>query len=319
VGWYVGAYTLGAATLQPLSGKLYTHFSTKLVFLSFIFLFEIGSLLCGVAPSSAVFIVGRAIAGLGVSGIFNGALTIIAASVEISKSPMYTGILFGVSQMGMVVGPLIGGGLTEHATWRWCRFHIHANFPVSRRLTCTGFYLNLPAGGLAVFLLTFIHFPEVVKKEPVSIALLRKVAPQLDLFGFALFVPPSIMLILALQFGSGNTYAWNSATVIGCLVGSVVLFVIFITWEWKMGDRAMIPGYLLKQRVVWVSYAFGICNAICMLVASNFLPTYFQAVKGEGPSLSGVHILPSILSQLLFVLSTGALGRLTIEAARCDR
>jgi MFS family permease len=128
VGWYVGAYTLGAATLQPLSGKLYTHFPTKLVFLSFIFIFEVGSLICGVAPSSAVFIVGRAIAGLGVSGIFNGALTIIAASVEKSKSPMYTGLLFGVSQMGMVAGPLIGGGLTENVTWRWCRFPIRTKF-----------------------------------------------------------------------------------------------------------------------------------------------------------------------------------------------
>jgi hypothetical protein len=82
-------------------------------------------------------------------------------------------------------------------------------FRVSQRLTCTGFYLNLPAGGVAAFLLTFIHFPEVIKKEPISLTLLRKVAPQLDLFGFVLFVPPSIMFILALQFGSGNTYAWD--------------------------------------------------------------------------------------------------------------
>lgn len=124
-GWYIGAYTLGAATLQPLSGKLYTHFPTKLIFLSFLFLFEVGSLICGVAPSSTVFIVGRAIAGLGVSGIFNGALTIIAASVENSKTPTYTGLLFGVSQMGMVVGPLVGGGLTEHVTWRWCKYQVH--------------------------------------------------------------------------------------------------------------------------------------------------------------------------------------------------
>lgn len=128
MGWYVGAYTLGAATLQPLSGKLYTHFPTKFVFLSFLFLFEVGSLICGVAPSSAVFIVGRAIAELGVSGIFNGALTIIAASVEKSKIPTYTGLFFGVSQMGMVAGSLIGGGLTEHVTWRWCKYQVHIIF-----------------------------------------------------------------------------------------------------------------------------------------------------------------------------------------------
>ena len=183
----------------------------------------------------------------------------------------------------------------------------------------TGFYLNLPAGGFAAFLLTFIHFPETVKKEPISIARVRKVVPQLDLFGFAIFVPPSIMFILALQFGSGNTYAWDSATIIGLLIGSGVLFVIFIMWEWKMGDRAMIPGHLFRKRIVWVSYAFGVCNAICMLVASNFLPTYFQAVKGEGPSLSGVHVLPVILSQLLLTLVTGALGKFSMEVSQYNR
>jgi hypothetical protein len=161
---------------------------------------------------------------------------------------------------------------------------------------------------VAAFFLTFIKYPEVIKKESISFALVRKVAPQLDLFGFLLFVPPSTMFILALQFGSGNTYAWDSAPVIGCLVGSGILFVIFITWEWRMGDGAMIPSYLLKNRVVCMSFAFGMCNAICMLVASNFLPTYFQAVKGERPSLSGVHVLPSILGQLLLIMITGVFG-----------
>ena len=191
-------------------------------------------------------------------------------------------------------------------------------FGVGQRLTYTGFYLNLPSGGVAAFILTFVHFPEVIKKEPISFALLRKVAPELDLFGFMLFVPPSILFILGLQIGSRNTHPWNSATVIGCLIGSGVLFVIFIMWEWKMGDRAMIPCNLLKKRIVWVSYAFGMCNAICMLVASNFLPIFFQAVKGEGPSLSGVHVLPSILSQLLLIMSTGALSTLNIKVVRCN-
>lgn len=127
MGWYISAYTLGAATFQPLSGKLYTYLPTKLVFLSFLFLFEVGSLVCGAAPSSAALIIGRAIAGMGVSGIVNGALGIIAASVEKSQSPTYTGILFGISQMGLVVGPLVGGALTKHVTWRWCKSQAYAS------------------------------------------------------------------------------------------------------------------------------------------------------------------------------------------------
>jgi MFS family permease len=92
--------SLASATLQPLTGKIYTHFHSKAVFLVFVFVFELGSLICGVAPNSAALIVGRAVAGLGLSGIVNGALTIITASVEKEKSPLYTGIWFGVSQMG---------------------------------------------------------------------------------------------------------------------------------------------------------------------------------------------------------------------------
>lgn len=178
----------------------------------------------------------------------------------------------------------------------------------------TGFYLNMPIGGFAAIILSFIHLPEAAAKEPVSFALLRKIAAHLDLFGFALFVPPSILFILALQFGSKNTDAWRSATVLGCLIASGVLFIVFMIWEWKMGDRAMIPGNLFRKRIVSVSYAFSSINAVCMITTSNFLPTYFQAVRGEDPALSGVHVLPSILSQLLFVVGTGKLGTSATKA-----
>jgi MFS family permease len=97
------------------------HFSSKVVFLCLVALFELGSLLCGIAASSKALIVGRAIAGLGVSGFVNGALSILASSVEKEKSPLYTGILLGTAQMGVVAGPLVGGALTEHASWRWCK------------------------------------------------------------------------------------------------------------------------------------------------------------------------------------------------------
>lgn len=122
-----------------------------------------------------MFIGGRALAGLGASGIVNGAMTILSGAVPREKSPMYTGAILGVGQMGVVSGPLIGGGLTEHATWRWC------------------FYLNLPIGGVVALVLLLIHIPEITLKEKFSIGFVRRILPELDLFGFALFVPPAIM------------------------------------------------------------------------------------------------------------------------------
>lgn len=238
-----------------------------------------------------MFIGGRVVAGLGAAGVFNGAFTIISSSVPLNKSPMYTGILAGITQLGIVAGPLIGGVLTEHVSWRWC------------------FYINLPVGGAAVVLFAFISIPEIVKKESFSLDLVRRVLPDLDLIGFALFAPAAVMFLMALQFGSGNTYAWNSATVIGLLCGAGVMVLVFIGWETRMGDRAMIPGSMLRKRIVWSSCVFGSALMCCSIVASNWLPTYFQAVKGEGPTMSGVHILPGILSALLFVVVTGAASK----------
>jgi Na+/melibiose symporter-like transporter len=142
-------------------------------------------------------------------------------------------------------------------------------------------------------------------------ALVRKVLPELDLVGFSLFAPPAIMFLLALQFGSGNTFAWNSATIIGLFVGAAVLAIIFILWERHMGDRAMLPGSLIKQRRVWASCIFAVANVGVMNTASNFMPTYFQAVRGDSPTTSGVHVLPSILSQLFCVTVSGGLSTFT--------
>jgi MFS family permease len=113
VGWYGSAYQLASASLQPLTGKIYTYFRSKWCYLCFFGLFELGSLLCGTATSSRMLIVGRAVAGMGSSGIVNGGLTILASSLPLEKRAVYTGTLMGISQLGVVLGPLIGGVLTE--------------------------------------------------------------------------------------------------------------------------------------------------------------------------------------------------------------
>ena len=99
MGWYASAYLLTATSLQPTYGKVYQNFSLKWVFVVVVSIFELGSLICGVAPSSTSFIIGRAIAGLGAGGIFAGALTIVAYSVRLRTRPMFAGAIgamFGV-------------------------------------------------------------------------------------------------------------------------------------------------------------------------------------------------------------------------------
>jgi MFS family permease len=113
---------LNSCALQPLTGKLYTHLSSKYTFLAFLALFEVGSVLCGAAQSSKMLILGRAVAGLGASGLTNGALTIIAAISPLHKRAALFGVMMSVSQIGVVAGPVIGGVLTQYASWRWCKY-----------------------------------------------------------------------------------------------------------------------------------------------------------------------------------------------------
>lgn len=120
IGWYGSAYLLTASGFILLYGRIYTFYSTKWVFLSGIILFEIGSAVCGAAPTSNALIAGRAIAGFGSSGIMTGAITIMINTVPLPKRPMYQGFFGAVFGVASVAGPLLGGAFTDSkATWRW--------------------------------------------------------------------------------------------------------------------------------------------------------------------------------------------------------
>lgn len=113
MGWYGSAYLLTTASFQLLFGKIYTFFSLKWVYLIAIAIFELGSLVCGVAPNSIALIIGRAIAGIGSAGIFSGAMIIIAYSVPLAKRPIYTGFVGAMYGIASVAGPLLGGAFTD--------------------------------------------------------------------------------------------------------------------------------------------------------------------------------------------------------------
>ncbi|KAK9426574.1 putative Major facilitator superfamily domain-containing protein [Seiridium unicorne] len=279
---------IGCASLQPLTGKFYTYFKAKWTYLIFFLIFELGSLICGLAKSSPMLIGGRAIAGLGGSGLMNGGMTIIAGAVPLEKRPLYTGLLIGIGQLGIICGPLIGGALTQYTTWRWC------------------FFINLPVGGALAFLLIFCKTPDITVKPPFSLSLMRATIPELDLVGFALFAPAAVMFLLALQWG-GNNYPWNSSVVIGLFVGAGATAILFVLWERHMGERAMLPGSVIKQRIVWSSAVNGMSLMAIIFTAAQYMPIYFQGVRGEGPAMSGVDLLPSILGQLFMAVMSGIL------------
>lgn len=290
VGWYGGAYQLGSAVFMPLTGKIYTYFSSKWSFLSFFAVFEVGSLLCGAAVNSPMLIVGRAIAGLGGSGVLSGGLTILASCLPLNKRATTAGIIMGVSQLGVVLGPLLGGVLTENNSWRWC------------------FYVNLPLGVPVALFILLLQIPDQIRK-PDPLFILSRLHHHLDIVGFTIFAGSVVQLLLAFEF-AGSRYSWNSWTIIGLFCGAVVTFAIWLIWNWRQGDNALIPISMVSKQVVWTSSLTQAFSMVPLIIVSYFLPLYFQAVQNASPIQSGLKLLPSIVSQLIFAILVGIASEL---------
>jgi hypothetical protein len=171
-----------------------------------------------------------------------------------------------------------------------------------------GFFLNLPAGFLVGLFMVFTEIPELITKAPFSLALVRRTIPKLDFLGFALFAPASVMFLLALQWGN-TQYPWSSPVIVGLFCGAAVMAVVFAVYESRIGDKAIIPASIVGQRIVLFSAINGMALVGAVYVASQYLPIYFQSVKGEGPAMSGVDLLPSIISQLIMVVAAGICGK----------
>ncbi|OAG01867.1 MFS transporter [Paraphaeosphaeria sporulosa] len=271
VGWYASAYQFGSSAPQPLTGRIYKYFNTKWTFLVFFLIFEVGSVICGAATSSAMFIAGRFVAGFGGAGVATGSITIISLCAPLEKRPL--------NLLGLVLGPLIGGAFTSYTTWRWC------------------FYVNLPVGALAVLGMLPLRIPEEMIK-PKALCLLPRIHHYLDLVGFALLAPAVLQLLLALQFG-GQDHPWNSAVVIGLLCGSVANFVVWGFWNRYRGEDAMMPRSMITRRDVLCSGLYVAFLTSAVYGGVYYLPLYFQAVNGASAIKSAVYLLPLIISQLI--------------------
>ena len=257
---------------QPLAGRIYKFYNPKWVFMSCIGIFELGSLICGAAPNSTALIVGRAIAGLGSSGLFSGMMTIIVYLVPLQKRPAWTGSLGAIFAVASVAGPLLGGALADKGSWRWC------------------FYINLPIGAFTLVVLAFVlRLPGNNTKVSA-----REQIRQLDPIGTSLFMPAIVCLLLALQWG-GTTYDWSSARIIVLLVLSGLLFSAFVCVEHWQQENATIPPRIIKNRSVAAGTIFAFFSGGSMMTMSYFLPIWFQAIKGSSAVHSGIMNLPAIL------------------------
>lgn len=272
-------------TFQLLMGKVYKQYPVKPVFMAGVFLFEVGSAICGAAPSSAVFILGRAVAGLGASGMITGTMVIMSHTLPLQQRPAWQGAFGAIFAIASVIGPLVGGAFTNNVTWRWC------------------FYLNLPVGAVSLLVTLFILQVPNQKLEPRADTFVGRVK-QLDIFGSLISFPAIICLVLALQWG-GTTYAWDNVRIIVLLVLTGILWISFIGVQvWKK-EAATVPPRIVKNRSVLGAMWFALFNNASMMVMVYYLPIWFQAIKGVDAIKSGIMLLPTILGTVIGSISSG--------------
>lgn len=254
-------------------GRVYTIYPPRTIFTLGIIIFELGSLLCTFAPSSKVFIIGRATAGLGAAATSGGLLKILRLSFPLSKQALMGGLAGGSQSIGLVVAPVLGGALIDAWTWRLC------------------FGINLPLGALCLAL-TWYGFTNPAPDPAMALPWKLKLR-KLNILSTLVVVPAITSFLMALQWG-GSKYGWDNPRIIVLLVLFVVLFSIFGYVQYRQGDDATLPPRILAKRSILAAMWFAACCNGILAMTEYYISIYFQGVRGFTATKSGLLGLPMI-------------------------
>jgi EmrB/QacA subfamily drug resistance transporter len=259
--WVTTAYLLTSTAVIPVVGKLSEQLGRKRIFIAAIVLFLLGSALCGAAPTMIWLIAFRAFQGIGGGMISGTAFAVIADIFTPAERGRYTGVLSGVFGIASVVGPLVGGGLTDSVGWRWV------------------FYVNLPVG-VAVAALLFMVFPSRTRQAS---------RPHIDWQGALLI--GGAAAALAYGFSAQGTEGWGSPPVGVSIAVGAVLLVAGVLWE-RRAPEAVLPPQLFSSRIFSISTAVMFIVGALMFGAITYIPVFLQYVVGVKATNSGLLLLP---------------------------
>jgi EmrB/QacA subfamily drug resistance transporter len=285
LSWVATAYLLTSAITTPIYGKISDLLGRKKIFQTAIGIFLIGSVLCGISQTMNELVFARALQGLGAGGLMSLVLAIVGDIIPPRQRGRYVGYFTAVFGVSSVIGPLLGGFLTDSLSWRWV------------------FFVNIPLGILALFAVaTRLHLP-IHKREH-----------SIDYLGAGLLSASSICLLLATVWG-GTSYAWGSSQIIGLIGAGAALAVAFVGWE-RRAKEPIIPMRLFRNDIFSVSVLLSLLSGIAMFAAILYIPLYQQVVRGYSPTKSGLLMLPLVIG--LFTASL-IVGRLTSRLGKYKR
>lgn len=284
LSWVVTAYLLTSTISVPISGKLSDIYGRKKLFLLSIFIFVAGSALSGFSQNMAELIGFRALQGIGAGMLMSNAFAVIGDLFTPAERGRWQGIIGGVFGLSSVIGPLLGGYLTDHASWRW------------------NFYINVPVGILAFFMISSL-MPHIESDKKDQ---------KIDYWGAGLLAGGLSSLLLGFVWG-GNQYAWGSFEVVGILALATVLLGAFGWVEHKHAKDPILPLSLFKNQIFSLSMLIVFLIGIAMFGAILYIPLFAQDVLGRTATNSGIILTPMVLS--LVIVSIGA-GQLVSRTGR---
>ena len=266
--WLTTAYMIAATVVLPITGRLTDIYGRKPFYIGGIVIFIMGSAFAGLSQSMIQIIISRGIQGIGAGVMMANAFIVIGDLFPPAERGKYQGMISGVFGISSVIGPPLGGFLTDALSWHWV------------------FYINIPLG-IATVVLFSIFFPHFRPDNGKS---------NVDFAGVTALVVTLIPLLLGLSWG-GVEYPWNSIQIISLFALSIAALIVFLAIE-KKSKAPIIPLWIFKNQIVSLSLITTFLSGIAMFGGIVFLPLFFQGVLGLTATATGSYLTPMMLGMV---------------------